>query len=78
MFKQIFELPDELLYKANVAVGWLSPLNQATYHMHNFGYDLLPRLWQTYVIFGVAIVLLFVLTLRALRKYNFHFLGGDQ
>lgn len=78
LFKQIFELPDELLYKANVAVGWLSPLNQATYHMHNFGYDLLPRLWQTYAIFGIAIVLLFLLTLRALRKYNFHFLGGDQ
>ncbi len=78
LFKQIFELPDELFYKANVAVGWLSPLNQATYHMHNFGYDLLPRLWQTYAIFGIAIVLLYVLTLRALRKYNFHFLGGDQ
>ncbi len=78
LFKQMFQLPDELLYKANVAVGWLSPLNQATYHMHNFGYDLLPRLWQTYTIFGVAIVLLFLLTLRALRKYNFHFLGGDQ
>ena len=46
LFKQVFQLPDELLYKANVAVGWLSPLNQATYHMHNFGYDLLPRLWQ--------------------------------
>jgi hypothetical protein len=78
LFKQIFELPDELLYKANVAVGWLSPLNQATYHMHNFGYDLLPRLWQTYVIFGAAIVLLYVLTLLALRTYSFHFTGGDQ
>ncbi|MEA5047078.1 MAG: hypothetical protein VB034_00575 [Eubacteriales bacterium] len=78
LFRQIFELPDELLYKANVAVGWLSPLNQATYHMHNFGYDLLPRLWQTYAIFGIAIVLLFVLALRALRRYNFHFLGGEQ
>lgn len=78
LFKQIFELPDELLYKANVAVGWLSPLNQATYHMHNFGYDLLPRLWQTYVIFGIAILLLYGMTLRALKKYNFHFLGGDQ
>ena len=52
IFKQIFHLPDELMYKANVAVGWLSPLNQATYHMHNFGYDLLPRLWQTYLVFG--------------------------
>lgn len=47
--KTIFRLPDELMYKANVAVGWLSPLNHATYHMHNFGYDLLPRLWQGYM-----------------------------
>ena len=43
--KTIFHLPDALMYKANVAVGWLSPLTHATYHMHNFGYDLLPRLW---------------------------------
>jgi ABC-type multidrug transport system fused ATPase/permease subunit len=78
LFKQLFKLPDELMYKANVAVGWLSPLNQATYHMHNFGYDLLPRLWQTYIIFGVAIVLLYALTLLALRRYNFHFAGVDE
>ena len=75
--KAIFQLPDELMYKANVAVGWLSPLNHATYHMHNFGYDLLPRLWQTYAIFGVLIALLFVLSLRAIRTYNFHFTGTE-
>jgi len=46
--------------------------------MHNFGYDLLPRLWQTYVIFGAAIILLYILTLLALRTYSFHFTGGDQ
>ena len=46
--------------------------------MHNFGYDLLPRLWQTYIIFGVAIVLLYALTLLALRRYNFHFAGVDE
>ena len=77
LFKTIFRLPDELMYKANVAVGWLSPLNQATYHMHNFGYDLLPRLWTTYVIFGVLIVLCFVFALRAIRKYNFNFTGTE-
>ncbi|MFA5676663.1 MAG: hypothetical protein WDA65_09130, partial [Christensenellales bacterium] len=55
--KTIFGLPDELMYKANVAVGWLSPLNHATYHMHNFGYDLLPRMWQTYTLFGLLIIL---------------------
>lgn len=75
--KAIFQLPDELMYKANVAVGWLSPLNHATYHMHNFGYDLLPRLWHTYAIFGVLIVLLFVLSLRAIRTYNFTFAGTE-
>ncbi len=77
LLKTIFELPDELMYKANVAVGWISPLNQATYHMHNFGYDLLPRLWQTYLIFGVLILICFILTLRAVRKYNFNFSGTE-
>lgn len=75
--KTIFQLPDELIYKANVAVGWLSPLNHATYHMHNFGYDLLPRLWQTYLIFGVLIAICFYLSLRAARKYNFNFTGTE-
>jgi len=76
--KAIFQLPDELTYKANVAVGWLSPLNQATYHMHNFGYDLLPRLWQTYLIFGALISLCFLAALRASRTYNFNFTGTDE
>lgn len=78
LIKQMFNLPDELMYKANVAVGWLSPLNQATYHMHNFGYDLLPRLWQTYLIFLVLIAGLMVGILRAIRRYNFMFLGTEQ
>jgi hypothetical protein len=75
--KTIFELPDELIYKANVAVGWMSPLNHATYHMHNFGYDLLPRLWMTYAIFGALIAICFFLTLRAVRRYNFNFTGTE-
>lgn len=78
LFKTIFQLPDELMYKANVAVGWLSPLNHATYHMHNFGYDLLPRLWMTYAIFGALIALCFILALRSVRKYNFNFTGTEN
>ena len=78
LIKQMLNLPDELMYKANVAVGWLSPLNHATYHMHNFGYDLLPRLWQTYLIFGGMIALLMVGILLAIRRYNFMFLGTEQ
>ena len=77
LIKSLFHLPERIMYKANVAAGWISPLNQASYHMHDFGYDLLPRLWQTYVIFGALIVLCFVLTLRSVRRYNFNFTGTE-
>ena len=75
--KVVFGFPDEMMYKANVAVGWLSPLNQATYHMHNFGYDLLPKLWQTYLIFGALIILCYALSLREIKKYSFNFTGTE-
>ena len=77
-FKDVMHLPDDLVYKANVIVGWASPLNQATYHMHNFGYDLLPRLRDTYMIFGGVILVLFALVQFAIRRYNFMFLGTEQ
>ncbi len=73
----IFNLPDEAYYKANVAIGWLSPLNQATYHMHNFGYDLLPRLWQSYLIFAVLIAMGCAGALWAIKNYNFNFTGTE-
>ena len=77
IFGQMFSLPQELMYQANVAVVWMSPLNQATYHMHNFGYDLLPRLWQTCLIFGAATAALFWAALRGMKKYNFNFTGNS-
>lgn len=75
--QNILNIPSELIYKANVLVGWLSPLNQATYHMHNFGYDLLPRLWQTYLFFGIIIIVCIWGCTRAVKKYNFDFRGGE-
>lgn len=77
IFTTLFKLSDEQKYKANVAVGWLSPLNQATYQMHNFGYDMLPRLWQTYVIFAALILLCFAASIRAVRTYSFTFTGTE-
>lgn len=74
----IFKLPEELMYKANVAIGWISPLNHATYQMHNFGYDHLPRLWQSYAIFGILIILLVAASIWEIKKYNFYFGGTEQ
>lgn len=51
----------------------ISPLNHATYYMHNFGYDLLPRLWHSYLILGVWILLNILLIRRLARRYQFNF-----
>ena len=73
----LLKLPDEAYYLANVTIGWLSPLNHATYHMHNFGYDKLPRLWQSGIIFAVLIALLYSAAVRAAKRYNFTFTGTE-
>ena len=78
VFQNLLHLPETLFYKANVAVGWLSPLNQATYYMHNFGYDYLPRLWMTYLIFIGLITLCFIAGKKSIRNYNFMFTGTDH
>lgn len=75
--QNLLHLPDELSYKARVLVGWVSPLNQATYYMHNFGYDRLPTLRQTaWLGLGLLFILLF-LTMRAMRHYAFSFSGTE-
>ena len=71
-------LPQQLFYKAWVFTGWVSPLNQATYSMHNFGYDRLPRLWQSYAIFALILIFLIALSYRAMRGYNYDFCGGQN
>ena len=73
----ILRLPDEAYYIANVTIGWVSPLNQATYHMHNFGYDKLPRLWQSYCIFGALVIWGYIAALQAAKRYNFSFVGTE-
>lgn len=73
----ILRLPDEAYYIANVIIGWVSPLNQATYHMHNFGYDKLPRLWQSYCIFAFLVVAGYFAAVQAAKRYNFSFVGTE-
>lgn len=78
IFMQVFDIPDKLVYKANVAIGWLSPLNHATYHMHNFGYDMLPTLEQTYLVFSSLILLILWIAMVSIRNYNFNFIGNES
>lgn len=73
--KILFHISDYESYKANVIVGWLSPLNHATFSMHNFGYDLLPTLWQSYLICGILICICFGASLLVIQRYSFNFTG---
>ena len=66
-FMAWLHLPTEMRYYANVLAAWLSPLQHATYTMHNFGYDLLPRLHVSYLILGGLTVLLMALAAIKMR-----------
>lgn len=71
LIQYFLKIPDSLIYKARNITGWLSPLNHATYSMHNFGYDFLPRLWMSQLIFLISVVLLLFISYKSLGKYNF-------
>ena len=73
--KLIFHMQEYEAYKANVWVGWASPLNHATFHMHNFGYDQLPTLGQSYLLCAVLILICFAAALKCIRTYSFVFTG---
>lgn len=75
-FMTWLQLPMEMQYYAELLSAWLSPLQHATYSMHNFGYDMLPRLHISYLILGGASVLLVIVSVIAMRKFSFNFTGG--
>lgn len=64
------------LYRVRSVVGWISPLNNAVYGLHDFGYDNLPTIGQSLLLFGGILALLVILSRRALGRYNFSFLGS--
>ena len=75
--KTMLKLSEQESYVANIIVGWVSPLNHATFHMHNFGYDNLPRMGDTLVIFALLIALCFGISLKLVRNYSFIFTGTE-
>lgn len=73
-----FNISQERMKIANIAFGWLSPLNHATYYMHNFGYDNLPKLWVSYLFFIVGSLIFFGLSMLKIRNYTFNFTGTQR
>ncbi len=65
------------MYQMRRITGWISPLNHATYGMHDFGYDMLPAIGQSCLIFFGILLVLSMLSFRTLKKYNFSSFTGD-
>lgn len=57
--------------------GWISPLNHATYGMHDFGYDALPSIGQSCLVFFCILLFLSALSFWTLKKYNFTSFTGE-
>lgn len=75
-FMTWLDLPPTMKYYANLLSAWLSPLQHATYTMHNFGYDLLPRLGTSHLLLGGASAVMMFIALLSIRRYPFSFSGG--
>lgn len=65
------------MYQVRSLLGWISPLNHATYGMHDFGYDNLPVIWQSCLVFIVVLVFLAGFTFRVLKNFNFSAFTGE-
>lgn len=78
IFSKIFHFTGTLEYRANLLCGWLSPLSHATFPMHNFGYDYLPKVAVSVWIFGVLILALIFFSGFKMRSYNFSFVQVNK
>ena len=78
LIAKILHLSQEQRKTANIIFGRISPLNHATYYMHNFGYDNLPKLWASYVFFALGSLVLFGLSIWKIRNYSFDFTGTQK
>lgn len=59
------------MYRVNVFIGWISPLNQAVYGRHNFGYDRLPTVGQSCFVFLALLLMLAGICRAGLKNYHF-------
>ncbi len=73
----ILHKEDFQMFEIRRITGWISPLNHAVYGMHDFGYDHLPSIRQSCLLFFCVLFFLAMLSFRTLKKYNFGSFTGE-
>ncbi|MCQ2416827.1 MAG: hypothetical protein MJ071_03335 [Oscillospiraceae bacterium] len=71
-------LREERAWYASVWSGWLSPLNHAAYASHSFGYDHLPTLQASYLLFGIVACVLLAAAFWQSKQFVFQFTGTER
>lgn len=77
-FMTWLDLDKHMRYYANLLSAWLSPLQHATYTMHNFGYDLLPTLQTTHALMLGVSAAMFVVAFMMMKRHSVDFSGGNE
>ncbi len=75
---KILHKEDYEMYQVRRILGWISPLNHATYEMHDFGYDALPSVGQSCIIFLLLLLAVLLCVYRTLKRYNFNSFTGEM
>lgn len=66
------------MFQMRRITGWISPLNHATYGMHDFGYDALPTIGQSCALFLLLLLVMSLFSFRMLKRYNFNSFTGEM
>lgn len=74
----ILHKEDYEMYQVNVLIAWISPVSHASYGRHNFGYDHLPTVWQSCMMFALLLAVFVFVSVKSLKKYPFRFIGERQ
>lgn len=74
---QILHKEEYEMFLVRRITGWISPLNHATYGMHDFGYDVLPSVGQSCILFLLLLLVMALFSFYALKRYNFSTFTGE-
>lgn len=75
---KILQKEEYEMYTVNVLIAWISPVSHASYARHNFGYDHLPTVGESCMVFAAILGVLAFISVKSLKRYPFRFIGERQ
>ncbi len=77
-FSLWFNINEKIKYIANLMSVWFSPLQHASYTMHTYGYDDLPSVGQSLIIFLVVSFVMLISSFLTLKFGEIDFKEGEN